>query len=111
MCKSVPQVSYASLVTRGVAAPVQNVVVGAVATSPGMPVFVLRQEWFCRSELHLSGRRITYTLASGGGGVISTDEIDWEHHDAVNSGRGVRVTLRGGHPSQGASGNRSLNVR
>lgn len=48
--------------------------------------------------------RITYTLAGGGGGVISTDEIDWSTTTRVNSGRGVRVTLRGGHPNPGASG-------
>jgi len=33
--------------------------------------------------------RITYTLASGGGGVISTDDIDWDTTTRVNSLRGV----------------------
>jgi hypothetical protein len=48
--------------------------------------------------------RITYTLAGGGSGVISTDEVDWSTTTRVNSQRGVRVTLRSGHPIQGAPG-------
>jgi hypothetical protein len=48
--------------------------------------------------------RITYTLASGGSGVISTDEVDWSATTHVNSQRGVRMTLRGGRQIQGAPG-------
>jgi hypothetical protein len=36
--------------------------------------------------------------------VISTDEVDWSTTTRVNSQRGVRVTLRGGHPSAGVTG-------
>jgi hypothetical protein len=48
--------------------------------------------------------RISYELASGGSGVISTDEVDWTTTSSVNAQRGVRVTLRGGHPSTGEAG-------
>jgi hypothetical protein len=48
--------------------------------------------------------RISYELASGGSGVISADEVDWTTTTRVNSQRGVRVTLRGGHPSAGVTG-------
>ncbi len=99
-----PHVSYASLMTREVT-PAPNVVVGTVATSPGMPVFVLKTGIVLSvGNYTYQDGRITYTLASGGGGVISTDEIDWSTTTRLNSRRGVRVTLRGGHPNQGASG-------
>jgi hypothetical protein len=48
--------------------------------------------------------RITYSLAGGGSGVISTDEIDWSATTRVNSERGVRLTLRSGHQTVGAPG-------
>jgi hypothetical protein len=48
--------------------------------------------------------RISYELASGGSGVISTDEVDWTTTSNVNSQRGVRVMLRGGHPGAGTAG-------
>jgi hypothetical protein len=48
--------------------------------------------------------RISYELASGGNGVISADEVDWSTTTRVNSQRGVRVTLRGGHPNVGVTG-------
>jgi hypothetical protein len=99
-----PQVSYASLVTRENTATL-NTIVSSVATSPGMPVFVLKTGTVLSvGNYTYQDGRITYTLASGGGGVISTDEIDWSTTTRVNSGRGVRVTLRGGHPNPGASG-------
>lgn len=103
---AVPQASYASLVTKYVpgAAPASTTV-RAVAASPGMPVFVLKTGTVLSvGNYSYQDGRITYTLASGGGGVISTDEIDWSTTTRVNSGRGVRVTLHGGHPNQGASG-------
>jgi hypothetical protein len=34
--------------------------------------------------------------------VISTDEVDWTTTTQVNQQRGVRVMLRGGHPSAAA---------
>ena len=92
-----PQASYASLVTGSVAAN--------AATSPGMPVFVLTTGM----ALPVSGYgyqdgRITYTLASGGSGVISTDDIDWTTTTRVNAQRGVRVTLHNRRQTQGTPG-------
>jgi hypothetical protein len=48
--------------------------------------------------------RISYELAGGGNGVISTDEVDWTTTTRVNAQRGVRVMLRGGHPNAGTAG-------
>ena len=55
-------------------------------------------------QLHLPGRTPSYSLTSGGNGVISTDEVDWNTTLRVNQQRGVRVTLRAGRTVQGASG-------
>jgi hypothetical protein len=68
------------------------------ASAPGMPVFVLSTG----SVLAVSGygyqdNRISYTLASGGSGVINADEVDWSSTTRLNAKRGVRVTLHGGH--------------
>jgi hypothetical protein len=41
--------------------------------------------------------RITYTLASGGGGVVSAEDVDWTTTIRVNNQRGLRMTLHGGH--------------
>ncbi|MGB8987945.1 MAG: hypothetical protein WCC37_15200 [Candidatus Sulfotelmatobacter sp.] len=92
-----PHASYASLVTRSV--PVSS------GNSPGMPVFVLTTGM----ALSVSGYgyqdgRITYTLASGGTGVISTDDIDWTTTTRVNAQRGLRVTLHSGRQSQATPG-------
>jgi len=94
---SVPQASYANFVTRGVSANVESV--------PGMPLFVLNNG----SVLSVSGygysdSRITYTLVSGGTGVISTDDIDWSATTKLNNQRGVRVSLHSGHIAQGTPG-------
>jgi hypothetical protein len=48
--------------------------------------------------------RLTYTLAGGGGGVISADDVDWSATTRVNSARGIRVTLRSGHTGPLAPG-------
>jgi len=94
-----PQASYASLVRT---VPQTELTRGS---SPGMPVFVLTSG----ISLSVSGYgyqngRITYTLASGGGGVVSTDDIDWDTTTRVNSKRGVRVTLHNKQISQLTSG-------
>jgi hypothetical protein len=80
--------SYAIYVTRDAS--------GVNDASPGMPVFVL----FSGTVLAVSGygyqdKRITYTLAGGGSGVISTDNVDWSTTTRVNSMRGVHLTLHG----------------
>ncbi|MFZ0417608.1 MAG: hypothetical protein WAM04_05860 [Candidatus Sulfotelmatobacter sp.] len=96
-----PQASYASLVTGSV--PVQAA--ANSATSPGMPVFVLTTGMALSvSSYGYQDGRITYTLASGGGGVISTDDIDWSTTTSVNSKRGVRVTLHSKHINQATPG-------
>ena len=92
-----PQASYASFVTNSAAAN--------PGSSPGMPVFVLTTGM----ALSVSGYgyqdgRITYTLASGGSGVISTDDIDWATTTRVNAQRGVRVTLHSRRQTQGTPG-------
>ena len=91
------QASYAAYITRDVASNVPS--------GPGMPVFVLNNG----SVLSVSGygysdSRISYTLVSGGTGVISTDDIDWTTTTRINNQRGVRVSLHSGHANQGAPG-------
>jgi hypothetical protein len=91
------QVSYANYVTPDSSA--------ANGVSPGMPVFVLNSG----AVLAVSGygyqdSRITYTLAGGGSGVISTDDVDWSTTTRVNNKRGVHLRLHAGHPSSGTPG-------
>lgn len=87
----IPQASYASLVTRDVRA-------GALTTPSGGPVFILKTGMVLAvGNYQYQDGRITYTLASGGGGVVSTDDVDWTTTTRVNNQRGVRMTLHGGH--------------
>jgi hypothetical protein len=89
-----PQVAYASYITKGTR-------VGG--TAPGVPVFVLKTGMVLEvGNYTYQEGRISYELASGGSGVISTDEVDWTTTTQVNSQRGVRMTLRGGHPNAGS---------
>jgi hypothetical protein len=93
------QASYASYVTRDVTMPAN------LTTISGMPVFVLTTG----AMLSVSGygyqdNRISYTLAAGGTGVISADDVDWTATTRLNAQRGVRVTLHLGHASQTAPG-------
>lgn len=94
---STAQASYAAYVTRDISSN--------AATAPGMPVFVLNNG----SVLSVSGygysdNRISYTLVSGGTGVISTDDIDWTTTTRINNQRGVRLSLHSGHANQGTPG-------
>ncbi len=87
----IPQVAYASYVTKGAAAG---------GTAPGVPVFVLKSGTVLEvGNYTYQGGRITYELASGGSGVIGTGEVDWNTTTQVNDQRGVRTMLPGGHPS------------
>jgi hypothetical protein len=96
-----PQASYASLVTGSVAVPAAV----HAGSSPGMPVFVLTTGMALSvSSYGYQDGRITYTLTSGGSGVISTDDIDWSTTTRVNSQRGVRVTLHNKRPNQATPG-------
>jgi hypothetical protein len=89
-----PQVAYASYITKGPAAG---------GTAPGVPVFILKTGMVLAvGNYTYQEGRISYELASGGSGVISTDEVDWTTTTQVNSQRGVRMTLRGGHPNAGS---------
>ena len=96
-----PQASYASLVTMSVSVPAAV----HAGSSPGMPVFVLTTGMALSvSSYGYQDGRITYTLTSGGSGVISTDDIDWSTTTRVNSQRGVRVTLHNKRPNQATPG-------
>jgi len=84
----VPRASYADYVSRNVTS----------ATSPGSPVFILKTGTVLAvGNYQYQDGRITYTLAHGGGGVVSTDEVDWTTTTRVNNQHGVRMTLHGGH--------------
>src|SRR5271166_3345423 len=89
-----PHVIYASYVTKGAAGS---------GGAPGVPVFVLKSGMVLEvGNYTYQDGRISYELASGGSGVISADEVDWNTTTQVNSQRGVRTMLRGGHPSAGS---------
>ncbi len=97
MAEEIPQITYASYITKGAA--------GGGGAGPGVPVFVLKSGMVLQvGNYTYQDGRIAYELAGGGNGVISTDEVDWTTTTRVNSQRGVRVTLRGGHPSAGDAG-------
>ena len=94
---SAAQASYAAYLTRDV--------LSNAAGAPSMPVFVLNNG----SVLSVSGYgysdgRISYTLVSGGAGVISTDDVDWTTTTRINTQRGVRLSLHSGHANQGTPG-------
>jgi len=87
-----PQVIYASYVTKGTT--------DTGSAAPGVPVFVLKSGMVLEvGNYTYQDGRISYELASGGSGVISIDEVDWTTTTRINSQRGVRTMLRGGHPS------------
>jgi hypothetical protein len=91
--------SYASYVTSDASS-------SAVSVSGGLPVFILKTGTVLTvGNYQYQDGRLTYTLASGGGGVIRTDDVDWETTTRINNQRGVRVTLHGGNLNpQPASG-------
>ena len=95
--EEIPQVTYASYISKDA--------VGGGGAAPGVPLFVLKTGMVLAvgNYIYQDGR-ISYELAGGGNGVISTDEVDWSTTTRVNSQRGVRVTLRGGHPGAGETG-------
>ena len=95
--EEIPEVTYASYISK--------TAVGGGGTSSGTPVFVLKTGMVLAVGNYTYGEgRINYELAGGGNGVISTDEVDWSATTKVNTKRGVRVTLRGGHPNSGSAG-------
>jgi hypothetical protein len=65
-----------------------------------MPVFVLNTG----TVLAVSGygyqdNRISYSLAGGGTGVISANDVDWTTTTRINEKRGVRLSLHAAHTS------------
>ena len=95
--EEVPEVTYASYISK--------TAVGGGGTSSGTPVFILKTGMVLAvGNYTYQEGRINYELAGGGNGVISTDEVDWSTTTRVNTQRGVRVTLRGGHPNSASAG-------
>ena len=91
-----PHVVYASYVTKGAAGS---------GGAPGVPVFVLKSGMVLEvGNYTYQDGRISYELASGGNGVISADEVDWNTTTRINTQRGVRTMLRGGHPGAATAG-------
>jgi hypothetical protein len=89
--QTLPQPSYASLVTR---TPPMQAGLTPPGVGPGMPVFVLTTgTMLAVSGYGYTDTRITYSLAGGGTGVISTNDVDWTATTQLNNQRGVRVTL------------------
>jgi hypothetical protein len=83
--------SYANLVSRDVSS-------GAPVAASGGPVFILKTGTVLAvGNYRYQDGRITYTLATGGGGVVSAEEVDWSTTTRVNAQRGVRITLHSGH--------------
>lgn len=89
----VPQPSYASLISR--VSPASS---ASSVASVGGPVFILKTGTVLAvGNYQYQDGRITYTLAGGGGGVVSAEDVDWTTTTRVNSQRGVHMTLHGGH--------------
>jgi len=87
----IPHATYASYISPDVSSP------AVVAAAPG-PVFILKTGMLLAvGNYQYQDGRITYTLAGGGGGVVSTDDVDWITTTRVNNQRGVHMTLHGGH--------------
>jgi hypothetical protein len=96
-----PRMSYATYTSPDSASTVPT----GLVTLPGMPVFVLTTGTVLSvSAYGYQDNRITYTLASGGTGVITSDQIDWDSTTRLNLQRGVRVTLHAGHMNAGTPG-------
>ncbi|MCU1301068.1 MAG: hypothetical protein JWQ87_1352 [Candidatus Sulfotelmatobacter sp.] len=92
----IPQPSYANLVSR---------VVNSGSTGTNSPVFVLKTGTVLAvGNYQYQDGRITYTLAGGGGGVLSSEDVDWNMTTQVNNQHGVRMTLHGGHVNPETAG-------
>jgi hypothetical protein len=91
----IPQASYANFVSRDLSA----------ATPVTTPVFILKTGTVLAvGNYNYQDGRITYTLAGGGGGVVSADEVDWSTTTRVNMQHGVRMTLHSGRVNTETSG-------
>ena len=93
-----PRASYASFVSNSAGSEVP-------AAASGRPVFILNSGMVLTvGSYQYQDGRITYTLEHGGGGVVSTDDADWNATTRVNNQRGVRVTLHSGRLNAENSG-------
>jgi hypothetical protein len=112
MAEEVPAVTYATYNPANNAAALKtasltntNTNAALAGTSAGTPVFVLKTGMVLAvGNYSYRDGRINYELASGGSGVVSSDEVDWTTTTQVNLQRGVRVLLPGGHSSTGVPG-------
>jgi hypothetical protein len=105
MAEEIPQITYASYIAKDAGVRGGGTDTRFSGTAPGVPVFVLKTGMVLAvGNYTYQDGRISYELAGGGNGVISADEVDWSTTTRLNSQRGVRVTLRGGHPSAGMTG-------
>jgi len=86
----IPRASYADFVSPDVS--------GGTPRIAGLgPVFILKTGVILAvGNYQYQDGRITYTLASGGGGVVSAGDIDWTTTTRINNQRGVRMTLHSG---------------
>jgi hypothetical protein len=92
----VPRVSYASFTTPDVT---------ATPLASGGPVFILKTGMVLAvGNYQYQDGRITYSLASGGSGVVLMDDVDWTTTTRVNMQRGVHMTLHGGHITTESAG-------
>jgi hypothetical protein len=67
----------------------------ADSTPPGVTLFVMKNgAVLSLYDYAFQDGHITYTLAGGGDGVISPDQVDWAASMSVNAQRGVRLVLR-----------------
>jgi hypothetical protein len=99
----IPRVSYASMVSRDAVLP--DVSSAAPVAASDKPVFILNSGMVLAvGSYQYQDSRITYTLEHGGGGVVSTDDVDWNATTRVNNQRGVRVTLHSGRLNAENSG-------
>ena len=108
MAEEVPAVTYATYNPGNHSPLVKTVSLASTSTnlagtSPGTPVFVLKTGMVLAvGNYSYQDGRISYELASGGNGVVSTDEVDWTTTTQVNLQRGMRVSLPAGHSNTGA---------
>jgi hypothetical protein len=94
----IPQASYANYVSPDVKS-------ATPLPAAGGPVFILKTGMVLAvGNYQYQDGRITYTLASGGGGVVNMDDVDWTTTTRVNMQRGVHMTLHGGHITTESAG-------
>ena len=99
--EEVPQVRYASYTPASVTASDSRF----TGTAPGVPLFVLKTGMVLAvGNYTYQDGRIRYELASGGSGVIGTDEVDWTTTQQVNLQRGVRISVGRAHSTSANAG-------